>query len=630
MRSNLTLFFLILFAFHYGQINPKTKWGDVSTAEIDFKQVSFEKDASAVILYESGKASISGAFQIHVYKRIKILDERGMEYANQEISYYTYKGMENITGLKAQTINIENSQPVISQVDKKSIFNVKKNEYYNTLRFTFPNVKVGSILEFEYTLTDNNLGFLDAWRFQHEIPTLYSKFEIKNEMQLDYTSIMIGEKIVQFAQNKKEISDWSLTQIPSFNSLKFLYNPEDLAERIAFQLRGYMKSDGFDNSSSSYQDVLTNWKELSKELENDYAGYKNLSFTKDIAASIPDGKTEKESLQNVYNYFKQNYSWNNFYGISPRQSNRDVEKNRTGNSTELNLMLNSLLINKGFKTDLILISSRENGKLITSYPYLGQFNYLINLISLNDGSSYVIDASNLDYDLGFAPLRDYNHFGLILDSKSERFITIQPRVSEYHSLQNYVFKDGKFMINRSDKRNGYFKEKLPNLPQGVEKYNPQSHALDLFTTEKKRDFKESDEENFEFERIISETVAIGNSGFVGIENPLKTVVSYFTLNESTRERALEFNFPFFHKTDVVVDIPPGYKIEIPEGFNVHRKLNTNELVYFQQAEIKDGKLIFHIEFYVGKTVFDKNYSEIKSFFDKANLDVAKAILMKKI
>ncbi len=629
MRTNL-FFLLIIFSItSFAQLNPKTKWGDVSQAEIDYKEVSFEKDAGAVIVYEEGKAVISGSIQTHVYRRIKILNERGIEAANQQLIYYSHKAIEDIKNIKAQTINIENGKTITYPVDKNSIFDVTVNEYYNAKKFTFPNVKVGSIIEFEYIITDQNLYLVDAWRFQHEYPSLFSRYDINNEMRLDYTSLMIGEKIVQFSKGKKDLSNWTLINVPSYISLGFLYNPKDMSERIVFQLRGYMKSQGFDGSSSSYQDVLSNWKELNEEMSNHFNSIVSNAVGKEIASSIPSGNNERETLTNVYNHFKQNYKWNNFYSIEARQTNREVQKSRAGNSTDLNLLLNSVLKSKDFKTDLVLLSTRDHGKIVTSYPYLGQFNLVINLVTLSDGSTLLLDASDLTYEVGYPPLRNFNHYGLIVDPKNERFISLHPLLSEYHSTQNYVFRDGKYMLTRNEKRNGYFKEKSIDLPKGIEKYNPQTNALDLLTTEKKRDSKNADENNYEMERIMSETAPINNSSFMGVENPLLPILSSFQLKEPTRERALEFNFPFYFKTDVIVEIPEGYKAEIPQDFNSHNKTKANDLVYFQSAELKDGKIIMHYEFLLQKAVYDQNYPEIKSFFEKSNQDASKAVLLKK-
>lgn len=446
---------------------------------------------------------------------------------------------------------------------------------------------------------------------------------------MDYTSLMIGDRIVKYSRNKKDLSSWFLNNLPSHNSLSFLYNPEDMSERIVFQLRGYNQQSGFFGSTSQYEDVLKNWKNLIQEMEDGYKGFTSKSIGSEIALSIPNGNSQKEILENTYNYFKKNYKWNNFYGIFAQISNRELQKKKIGNSTDLNLLLNSILNAKGLKSDIILLSSRDNGKIITSYPYLGQFNFALNLVTLGDGSSYLIDASNMDFDLGYAPLRNYNHYGLILDSKKESFITLAPPVSEFGSTQIYTIDNGKFKLTRTDKQNGYFKIKEKHLPKGVLEFSPIANTVDILTNEIKRDEKYSETSNFQLKRVISESASFTNANFISVENPLAKVISEYKLEEEIRERALEFNFPFYYKTDVVIEVPEGYEVDIPQNFNVHNKIQSNEIIYFQKAEIKENKLLIHFEFYLGKAIFSEDYAEIKSFFEKSNLDASKSILLKK-
>ncbi len=634
MKVKLILFstlFLFIIKSN-GQINPKTKWGNVSQAEIDYKEVPFEKEAPAVILYEDGKTSISGTFQNYVYRRIKILNEKGIEFANQELLYYSYKNLERFVTIKAQTINIENGSVKIYPVDKNSIFDVNVNEYYSSKKFTFPNVKVGSIIEFEYSMQDDKLYLIDAWRFQHEIPTLYSNYKASNNSSLDYASLLIGDRIVKNYEKKSSnnLSEWTLTNLPSFRTLSFLYNPEDMAERIAFQLRGYYGRNGSAFGGSTYKDAIMNWKDLSKEMEDSYRTYTNESYGRNIANSIPDGKDEKETLLNIYNYFKQNYKWNHFTAIHPKISNRELDKERRGNAADLNLMLNTLLKIKGFDAKMVLLSTRNNGKIITSYPYLGQFNMVINLVTLKNGSTYLIDATDLNHDLGYMPLRNYNHFGLVVNANEEKFINLYQPVSEYHSTQTYTFKNGVVNLVRTDKKNGYLKIKNQELPEGIAEYNPVENSLDLLMNEKKKETKDPDSESdYELIRTSFDSNGILTNSFVAVENPLKSIVAQYKFEEKTRERVLEFNFPIYYKTDVIVTIPDGYSAEVLPDFKSHNEIKSKELIYLQNAEITDGKLILHVEFYMGKAIFANSYSEIKSFFEKSNLDASKTILLKK-
>lgn len=632
MKPTTLLFIAFLFSFTLNaQINPKTKWGEVSQAEINYKEVLFEKEAGAVILYEEGKTSISQTFNNSIYRRIKILNEKGIEAANQEILYYSHRNLERIGAIKAQTINIENGSPKIYPVAKSDFFDTNLNEYYSVKKFTFPNVQVGSIIEFEYTFQDDKLYMIDAWRFQHELPTIYSKYKISNDSTLDYVSLMIGDKIVNYSKQKdaKQLSEWALTNLPSFKTLSFLYNPEDMSERIVFQLQGYYGANGSAFGGSSYKEAIKNWKDLAKEMGDDYNAKTNGSFVKNIANSIANGKDEKETLQNIYEYFRDNYKWNRYTAIHPRLSNRDLEKEKNGNVADLNLMLNTILKEKGFNSEIVLLSSRTNGKIITSYPYLGQFNLAVNLLTLSDGSTYLIDASDLNNDLGYMPLRNYNHIGFLVNAASASFVNLSQPLSEFHSTQIYSLREGEFQLVRNDKVNGYFKTKNKNLNDAEADFNPVRNSLDLLMNEKKKDTKEDDLQ-YELTKTTFASNQISNAPFVGIENPLKQVIAQYKLEEENRERPLEFNFPFYYKTDVVVNIPDGYKIEVPNDFKSHNELISKELIYFQNAEIKDNKLIFHIEFYMKKSIFNENYQEIKSFFEKSNLDASKTILLKKI
>lgn len=87
MKSLFSIVFCISYIFNYGQVNPITIWGKVTQEEVDYSQVSFAPEAGAVILYEEGKTRIENSFETKVYRRIKILNEKGLEAANQEFRY---------------------------------------------------------------------------------------------------------------------------------------------------------------------------------------------------------------------------------------------------------------------------------------------------------------------------------------------------------------------------------------------------------------------------------------------------------------------------------------------------------------------------------------------------------------
>ncbi len=627
MKFFLPLFFLGILCL--GQLNPKTKWGDVSQAEINYNSVPFEENADAVILYEKGDMTIARLDnQKIVYRRIKILNDQGKRFANQEFLYHDIYEFDEIRYIKAQSINLVDGKLVKTPVKNSEIYDTGIGGTLRSKRFAIPNVKVGTIIEIEYTTFSRNNYYLAPWEFQHEIPTLFSSFDINIQSAREYMPICSGEKIVKFARENEKIKDhrnnWTIRDVPSINKIDFVYNQRDAAEKIIFQLKGYT------NINYDYVNEMTNWTDLTKLIIEKNSKNIDQEVIKRSAINISPGLNDYDQIEKVLKYVEKNYLWDDSYAAHSTQSFRELEKNKEGSSADLNLFLNQLLLKKGIKSELVLISLRDNGRVKRIFPFANQFSTFINLITLQNGETFFIDAIHLpEKDYKYIPLDNFNQYGLLLNKSKEVFIEMNPPLSEFQSVQNYAFRDGKYVLSRSEKRNGYFKKKSLENQDEAEKYKPQTEALDILTTEKKRDFKESDEENFELERIMSESSALGNTNFISVENPLKNLMSGFSLSETNRERALEFNFPFYYKTDVVIEIPDGFKVEIPQNFNVHNQTPAKDLVYFQSAEIKDGKLLMHIEFYLGKAVYDQNYAQIKAFFDKTNLDVNKDLLLKK-
>src|SRR5690606_22911022 len=125
-------------------------------------------------------------------------------------------------------------------------------------------------------------------------------------------------------------------------------------------------------------------------------------------------------------------------------------------------------------------------------------------VKASDGTLYLIDASDMTFGLGYAPLQNYNYSGLLVDPQKEAFIELTPPISDYQSTQTYVVKDNHFAITRIEKRSGYFRQQDRKIPAGVIKYNPIANSLDLRTNEINSQTKDAEDQ--QMERIQSETV----------------------------------------------------------------------------------------------------------------------------
>src|SRR5690606_13514019 len=148
----LTLIFLLISTLTFSQ---NYKLGEFEDSEISLTEVSYEPGAPAVLLVSQGNSGfISGYLETSHLVSFKILSEGGKEYADVRIRYYVGdQGTEDILAVKAQTTNFVNGEAESVKVSKEGIFEVDLDDGYKELRISFPNVQVGSIIEYQYKKT---------------------------------------------------------------------------------------------------------------------------------------------------------------------------------------------------------------------------------------------------------------------------------------------------------------------------------------------------------------------------------------------------------------------------------------------------------------------------------------------
>lgn len=607
MKLKITLLFLFI-AFYTNAQSKDLKLGKISDQEIKLTQVPFEKNADAVILSEEGKMDLTGAnYYLTVKRRIKILTEKGIEEANVQLNYYSKNKQESISGIKGNTINIINGEEQNSPIDEKEIFDISLNELYSTKRFTFPNVKVGSIIEYTYVKRSEHTFSIDAWNFQHELPTLSSKFRLNNKAYGAYSILTIGDALNTKYKNKSNTTEWTLHNVQSYNQLKYVYNPEDQSERIKLQGDNY-------HTDGAKKTTLNAWKELLQDINAQYETYRNPSAIKDVAQNIPNGKDEVETLRNVIEYIDANVKWNRFYSIIPSRSNKTLLKEKVGSTADMNLLLNEILTAKGFETSMVLFSSRHHGQILFSYPIVNQFNSVLTVVKLNKEQ------------IEFGPLDVFNYHGVVIKKGEPSFVKLNQKLSYYESSMKYDFmNNGSLVFYRKDKFNGYFYD------ENVDEKN----VLNRFITESleaRLDEELSDKMVFDTDSYVKSyksKATTSNASFYTFINPLREFLKQYTFEDTNRQRKIEFNYPYLFNIQIKSKIPEGYQVVIDEKYKAHHKIELG-LEYYQEAKEKDGQLIVMIQFILPEGVYEADkYNELKQFFEKVKTDSQKEVLLKK-
>ena len=174
---------------------PKnTKFGKVSDEIVRMETFEADPDAEAVMLYNYGQAvmevvnnEIVLVYQFH--KRIKILSESGFSWANMSFLYRKGNHADKVNNIQAITYNIgEDGKVVRTKISNSDIFDEKVNGSLYKKKFSFPQVKVGSVIEVKYKITSEYFTSLKPFYFQQTIPVVYSEFYTRISDWYDYAT----------------------------------------------------------------------------------------------------------------------------------------------------------------------------------------------------------------------------------------------------------------------------------------------------------------------------------------------------------------------------------------------------------------------------------------------------------
>lgn len=416
----LFLSFLLIQQFVLASNRP-LRWGKLSKEEKELKIVSYDKEAHAVVLGATGRLTFRGnKFFIEKHIRVKILDSEGTEEGSVVIPFYAKNNMEKVGRVKGHTLEILPDGKIKKhKLEKDQIFQTSIDENWTEVRFAFPAVKPGCIIEYSYTLSTENFTFLDGWNFQSSLPTLYSSFKVEIPSFLQYYHLLQGARLYKKYQHKTDLNEWTLENLPALKKEPYTFNLLDFAERVRFQLHSYTTSDSY-SGRRSQKTVFTDWQSISNEVLANSMFHNYLKRNKsleELAAEICKGATDdSQRINKLYRYVQANYRWNQQYGILPDRKLKNCMQEQSANGAAINLLLLSLLQKAGLEAYPGLLSTKSHGKANPNHAILSQFNHTISVVKLQ-GRDIPLDAAGNLLPPGLLPEEDLNEKALILLSE---------------------------------------------------------------------------------------------------------------------------------------------------------------------------------------------------------------------
>lgn len=657
MLSKKLVFLLLVSSFYcsYSQSERIDEFGKPSQKEFDLKSYEAEPEAVGVVLYESGNyytVSIvrRTAFRLvkEIHRKIKVFDATKFGNSTIEIPYYVGNGFyeEEVLDYRAITHN-----GILQDfVKDDSFYKIEKSRGRKALKFTFPNVQDGSILEYKYTLVSPYFFDFEGWEFQNELPTILSFFQTVFPVNIKFNRILYGQKKLDNHSNSikkddflipsnnghidSEVNIYTMKNIPSFKKEEFMLSRKNYISRIAYEPVSYKPFHG-------EEIVYTrSWKDVDAlfEKRSDFGDQLNRNnyFRRKLPNAILEIKDDLDRAKAVYSFIQNNYTWNGRF-FNYGNEVKDAFEDKLGSVSDINISLVNAFEAANLHAKSVILSTRENGMPTEIYPVLSNFNYVLAVLMINN-EKIVLDATDKQAPFGIIPFRALNMQGRVMDfRKGSYWMPIEPFKQNIHYVNAQITTDanGDFLGKVNQASYGYI---------GLGKRNSMDEETQLEyikTQEKHKAGIEIDEYKIEdfndIEKPLKEsytvTIEPETVGDKVILYPFfnKTYISENPFKMKERSYPMDFGFPFTNTYLLAIDLGNVYETEqLPKSRTIKLPNEDGECLVTYVAEGSKINIRFNMKLNAYRFPSDA-YPSLKEFFGTMiTMLKEESIILKKI
>ena len=663
-----TFIFLLFFVNSPAQIK---KFGKISKKDFVLKNPDKYKDDDAVILfkkretwYEYDKTE-GWIIVTKIHERRLLKNKDGFDYGTKHIRLYG-KNKEEKVSVKAVTFNLIDGKIVKTKLNKKDIFRQQLSKYWYEKKFTMPNLKPGSIVDWEYKIRSPYVQNIDDIIYKIDIPIQYLEAEIRvpeffyfkysptNYFPVNLTESDDVMNITFVSKHRTGGVGWTPTEthfqnndyevklniyklklhdVAAISKEPFMNSINNYIGRVKFEL-SYIK---YPNQPPKF--VSTTWEDAVKTIYFKEKFGRELKkhryFKKDLAQLIDSTDTQEQKINKIYNFVKKKVKWNNEYNILADDGVAKAYKNGVGNVAELNFILIGMLNAAGVKAYPVLVSTNNHGTPI--FPTLEGFNYM--LTGVQSGSNLILMDPTEKYAIpGIIPKRALNWQGrLVKKDGSSSFVDLFPKfysvsldniqatINDELAINGYDIKNytGNFALQNRRKYENKTKEDLKkafeNKYDNLNIVNIRQSNLNKLNKAYKILFQ------FNMEDAIEE---IGNRLILNPVLFLREKENVFKSDK--RDFPVYFGYPMMFSYDIKLKLPEKYQIEkLPENTNFSTPDGSATYTY-QIKKTNDGIELL-IENKLSEPIIpNTQYQSLKDYFGKiVDKENEKVILSKK-
>jgi hypothetical protein len=197
-----------------------------------------------------------------------------------------------------------------------------------------------------------------------------------------------------------------MKDVPALKEESFTTTIENAVSKLEFQLNQV----AFPNSIPV--EYMNSWAKTAKDLnDNERFGGQidrpNNWLEDDVQNLVKNIPTEKEKAAKIYEYVRDNFTFNDQYGIYTSANLKDVFRNKNGSVADINMLLIAMLKTQRMDVLPLILSTRNNGYTHDFYPLMNRYNYLIANVTI-ENQHYYLDATQKHLAFGILPNKVYN------------------------------------------------------------------------------------------------------------------------------------------------------------------------------------------------------------------------------
>ena len=575
-------------------------WRPISPEELKMTSEPQAPGAPAIILWRQVDRDDRGlTAHERNYFRIKILTEEGRKYADVEIPFAKSTG-NSVVNIKARTIAPDGSiTNYDGKVFEKSIVKAKGIKYM-AKTFTLPNVQVGSMIEYFYTVDLSEYKIFDShWILSDELFTKTASFSLKPYTS-DYVPVscrwswhLLPAASDQPKEGPDHVVRLEVRNVPAFHAEDYMPPENELKSRVDFTY----------SDESLEKDPNVFWKKRGKKLNDGVESFigKRKAMEQAVTQIVSPSDSPELKLQKIYARVQQLRNTSYEVRKTEQQQKREKEKDAShvedvwkkgyGDGVQLTWLFLALTRAAGLEAYAVIASDRRNYFFNPGVMDPSKLDANVVLVKLN-GKDMYFDPGAAFTPYGMLEWGETGVQGLRLDKDGGTWVrTTLPESSESRIERSAALNlsetgdlEGKLTIKfvglegmqrRVEERNQDESERRKYLEDEAKEYVPAASEIDLTNN--------PDLKNSSSPLLAEYKVRI--PGWVsGAGRRAMLPVGIFTASEkrvfehAERVHPIYFEYPFEKLDDVTISLPLGWQVSsLPPAKNQDGKVVLYEL-----------------------------------------------------